>query len=336
MEHLLLPTQAYVGIDVAKLTLDVMLLSGKSRSHATFDNTATGFEKLLTWLRRHRVEDAHFCLEATGIYSYEIANFLYDQHKQVSVMNPRLIHDYRKGLNLRSKTDRLDAALLAQYARERQPQLWRPLPATVQRLLQLVSHRETLLRIIGQIKNRKETIRDLWIRKQEDALLADLKEKEQAVVKELKTCILADEELKGIWKRLQTMVGVGPTSATYIVAYVGSIDRFENASSLVNYAGLSVVEHSSGTSVQDKPHIDRMGRGQLRKMLYMCALVSKRWDPLMKQWAHTLSEKGKKKKVVIVAVMRKMLHIIYGMWKHQRDYDPNLAFPHAAVVQAAA
>lgn len=330
METLVVQLKATVGIDVAKKTLDVLLLRASQKQAASFANTTQGFEELLAWLEREQVDEVHFCLEATGIYSAAIAQFLFERSKRVSVINPRLIHAYRKSHNLRRKNDQVDAYLLALYAQERCPQSWKPLGESVKQLLGLLSHRDLIQRMIRQVANRLESSQDAWVRQQEERLLQEMEEREKTIFARMRAIIENDEALRRVWKRLQTIVGISQVSATYVVAHVGEIERFHDASALVNYVGLSVTEHASGTSVWKAPHIDRQGRAQLRKILYMCALSAKRSDANMHAWAQRLEEQGKAKKVAVVAVMRKLVHIIYGVWKHGEDYDPSRAFPQAA------
>ena len=330
MNLLQMPLQASVGIDVAKRTLDVLLLRAEKKRRASFANTPEGFEQLLAWVQQEHVDEIHFCLEATGIYSQAIAQFLYERSCKVSVINPRLIHAYRKSHNLRRKNDQVDAGLLALYAQERAPESWKPLAEPVRQLLGLLSYRDLLQRMIGQVTNRLESSQESWVREQEEQMRKEFEQREKTTFARMKAIIESNEELKRVWKRLQTIVGISEGSATYVVAHVGEIERFHDASALVNYVGLSVSEHTSGTSVWKAPHIDRQGRGQLRKILYMCALAAKRFDPKMQAWAQQLEDRGKAKKVAVVAVMRKLVHIIYGVWKHGQDYDPARAFPHAA------
>ena len=105
------------------------------------------------------------------------------------------------------------------------------------------------------------------------------------------------------------------------------IKRFESVEQVVAFAGLDPCEQQSGTSVHGQSRISKQGSGQVRKWLYQCALVMKRWDQDVKQWADQLRARGKAKKQVIVAVMRKLLHIIYGVWKSGMDYNARLSFP---------
>jgi transposase len=129
---------------------------------------------------------------------------------------------------------------------------------------------------------------------------------------------------------LQTICGIGRLAAAQLIAQIGEIERFGHPGALVSLAGLAVKQRESGSSVRGRAQMDRHGRSSLRHLLYMCALVAMRWDPQMRAWAQRLKARGKPSKVVLGAVMRKLLHIIYGVWKHASDYDAQLAFPASA------
>lgn len=138
-------------------------------------------------------------------------------------------------------------------------------------------------------------------------------------------------EIAEVIEHVDSIVGVGTLSAVRIVSVLVDIERFERVQQVVAFAGLDPCEQQSGTSVHGQSRISKQGSGQLRKWLYQCALVMKRWDPAVKQWAEQLRARGKAKKQVIVAVMRKLLHIIYGVWKSGTDYQRHLAFPGQAL-----
>jgi transposase len=111
-------------------------------------------------------------------------------------------------------------------------------------------------------------------------------------------------------------------TAALLIALIGDITRFDRVGALVSLAGLALVERESGSSVHGHPHIDRHGHPQLRQVLYWGAIAALRTDAHLQAWAARLRERGKPNKVVLVAVMRKLLHIVYGVWKTQTEYDP--------------
>ncbi len=271
------------------------------------------------------------CLEATGSYSDAIALDLFARGYTLSVLNPAVLVDYRRSQNIRSKTDKLDAHLLARYAQEKQPRAYKPLPAEILSLRALLHHRDDVQHMHRQERNRLEAGRmtdgiEQRVRKHIQDLQADFK----ATESEIKAHLKAHPHLKAIWQRLQTIPGIGWLTAARLLAHLGEIGRFDKVGSLVSLAGLAVKEHRSGSSVRGQAQIDRHGRKDLRQNMYMSAVVALRVSPHMQQWAKRLQAAGKPKMIILVAIMRKLLHIVYGVWKTEQDYQPALAFPVAA------
>ena len=324
---------AYLGIDVAKAKLDVVIRRAHTSSHHVFANCTEGFEQLHHCLELQQLapEQVHVSLEATGSYSDAIASFLFTAGYSLSLLNPAVLVDYRRSKQTRSKTDKLDATLLACYGQENHPRLWKPLPQVIVTLRALLAYRDDLQHLLRQEHNRLEAGRMTeWIeqnvRKHVSEVTKQFKETERRIKAHLKEHL----DLKAIWNRLQSIPGIGWLSAARLIAHLGEIERFPKVGSLVSLAGLAVKEHQSGSSVRGRPQIDRHGRSDLRQTLYMCALVSMRCSAEMKGWAARLQTQGKAKKVIIVAVMRKLLHIAYGVWKNEQEYQAPIAFPMAA------
>jgi transposase len=325
---------AYLGIDVAKAKLDVVLHFADRSIHQVFANTPQGFEALDSWVQQAlglRPEQVHACLEATGSYSDAIASFLFVHGYTVSVLPTAVLVDYRKVKQLRSKTDQLDAHLLARYGQEEQPRSWKPLPPAILTLRALLAYRDDVQHMLRQERNRQEAGRMTdWIRQQVAGHVTQLQQQLHQAERQIKAHLKQHDELKAIWGRLQSIPGIGWLSAARLLAHLGEISRFPKVGSVVSLAGLAVKEVSSGTSVRGHAQIDRHGRKDLRRAMYMCAVVARRCSPHMQAWAKRLQAQGKPKKVILVAIMRKLLHIAYGVWKTQSDYDPTVAFPTAA------
>ena len=227
---------AYVGIDVAKTKLDVVLRLGERAIHQVFANTADGFAALDAWLSSFALSPAQVrvCLEATGSYSDAIALDLFARGYTLSVLNPAVLVDYRRSQNIRSKTDKLDAHLLARYAQEKQPRAYKPLPAEILSLRTLLHHRDDVQQMHRQERNRLEAGRmtdgiEQRVRKHIQDLQADFK----ATESEIKAHLKAHPHLKAIWQRLQTIAGIGWLTAARLLAHLGEIGRFDKVGSLV-------------------------------------------------------------------------------------------------------
>jgi len=315
---------ASVGIDVAKATLDVVVHLAEQRSHRVFANTAAGCAALHCWLAALPAQQVRICLEATGSYSDALADYLYTHGYLLSVLNPAVLVAYRKSEQGHSKTDKLDAELLARSAQEKQPRLWHPLPADVLALRHLVRYRADVLPMLGQERTRLAANRLTdWSRAQIQQHVTHLHQLLLAAERQLKAHLKASEQLAPLWLRLQTIPGIGWVTAAFLLALLGDVARFPRGGALVSLAGLALKQHDSGSSVHRRACIDRQGHGELRQLLYWCAITAMRTDPQFQAFAQRLRERGKPTKVIIVAVMRKLLHIVSGVWKSQSDSDPS-------------
>ena len=197
----------------------------------------------------------------------------------MSVLNPAVLVDSRHSVNVRRKTDALDARLLARYAQERRPRLWKPLPPEMQTLRFLLARREDVQPMLQQERNRLHAGRmDEWRRTRVQQQVSQLEKELRALWKRTMDHLKAHASLKSQWRPLQTIQGIGPMGAACILAEVGEIERFDDPRALVSLAGLAVTRHDSGTSVHGKPKIDRHGRMGLRRILYLCAVSAIRWD----------------------------------------------------------
>jgi transposase len=327
---------AWVGIDVSQETLDVEVLQeGKRHGRRRVKNSVQGCAELVDWLVKERkveIMQTQVSLEATGWYSDLISTFLYEKGFRVSVLNPAVLTSYREVKERRSKTDQQDASLLALYGKEQQPRRWVPVAENVRVLRELLANRDDVQQLIRRERNRLASPRLVEITRQQIEERLSMGEKQfEEIEKQIKAHIKNYADLKEIAKRLQQIDGVGWLTAARLIARIGDVARFPKVGALVSLAGLSITEHQSGTSVKGRPHIDRHGHSDLRACLYMGAIsLLRATKKAGYAWAQRLLGRGKPKKVVIVALMRKLLHIVYGVWKTQTAYDPSKAFAEAA------
>lgn len=314
---------AFVGIDVAKAKLDVVVYVGNSRTHRVLANQPDGFATLHRWLLSVAVTHCRLCLEATGSYSDALVRFLLAHDYYVSVLPPAVLVSFRRSEGVRSKTDALDADLLARYAQQKQPARWVPLPEEVETLRLLLAYRQDVLGMLVQERNRLHAGRlTPWTRQQIEAHLEQRRQALRQAERQIKDHLKAAQGLLPLWERLQTIPGIGWLTAAQLIAHIGEIARFQRVGALVSLAGLAVQQHESGSSVRGHAHIDRHGRADLRRQLYWCAITAMRTDAQIAAWAQRLLTRGKPRSVVIVAVMRKLLHLVYGVWRSQSDYQP--------------
>jgi transposase len=312
-----------LGIDVSKATLHLaLLMPGDKLRQKTCANSPAGFHDLTTWLARHTADAVHACLEATGSYGDAIALFLYDAGHTVSVVNPSMLAAYAKAQLLRAKTDSVDAALIARYCAKEQPAPWTPLPAEVRQLQALVRRIDALQEMRTQESNRLGVTTDGVVRASIEALLATL----DAQIADLKQRI-ADhlDQHPGLRTQrdlLLTIPGIGATTAAVLLAELFH-KTYASARQAAAYAGATPRVRESG-QWQGRASLSRCGPALIRKALYFPALSALRCNPTITAVRARLSAKGKPKMVIIGAAMRHLIHVAFGVLKHQRAYDPTV------------
>lgn len=321
-----------LGIDLAKLTFDVTLLTSTgAQYHHKFPNTPAGMQALENWLQSHSVTQLHACMEATNVYWEALAQFLYQQGHTVSVVNPARIKGFAQSQLLRNKTDKLDSATIATFCAQTHPAPWTP-PSEVQRKLRaLVRHRETLIKTRTQQHNRLSDATDADVRASLQLLLDTLNSEISKVEQQIKAHLAQYPELRTNAQLLQTIVGFGMVTVQKLLAEFPDLEQYESASAASADAGLTPAHYESGTSVRKRPRLSKVGKASVRAALYWPAITAMTHCPAIKQFAARLAARGKVKGVIIGAVMRKLLHIAYGVVKHKTPYDPHKVLGSAAL-----
>lgn len=311
-----------LGIDIAKATFQACLLRTGKPLHGTFDNTPAGFKKLASWLKKHKAGPVHACLEATGRYGEALAEYLHAAGQIVSVINPVRLKGYARATLTRTKTDAVDAGLLAEFCQRHQPEAWSP-PAPEQRLLrELVRRRVSLLQMRQQERNRQQS-GDLpaVVQASLEAVLTTLAELLDQIEQAMHDQVQAHPALARQHALLTSIPGVGDLTAS---ALLGEIDfaAYDSARQLAAHAGLTPSQRQSGTSVHGPGHLSKQGHVALRRILYFPAIVARQHNPTLSAFADQLAARGKAKMVVTCAVMRKLLHLCYGVLKSGQPFDP--------------
>ncbi len=310
----------YIGIDVSKATLDVATDCGSH--HIQVLNTSAGYQRLLNWLQAqgniHQV-----ALEASGRYGEAVALFLVQQGFAVSYLNPKPIHQFAKMKLHYSKTDKQDARLIAEYCKVFRPSLYQPQDALRQRLQQRSRRLDQLNKMRQQEVNRsKSGITDPFTQEQIQSTIAyfdTLIEQTQQSIQEM---VKSDDNLAEQYHLLISIKGIGEKTAALILAEL-NIKQFDSARQLAAYIGITPQQFQSGTSVNKRASISKQGNARLRSGLYMPAIVAKRWNPPCHLFAKRLEQRHKQGKVIVIAVMRKLVHQIYAILKSGRPFDPN-------------
>jgi len=314
----------HLGIDVAKAKLDcaLRLADGKFRSKVV-ENNSNGFNVLTEWLEKQGATTVHACMEATGVYWEGIAEYFAAQGMTVSVVNPAQIKAFGTSQMVRTKTDKVDARLIAGFCFERHPDPWQAPTQNEQALRAMVLRLEALQTMRTQESNRLEVARDAV----KDGIakhIAWLDEQIDALIKTIRDHIDGDKSMKSKRAMLESIPGVGERTIAILLAFYSDFERFSNARQAVAFAGLDPRQHESGSSVKGKPRLSKIGHAFLRKALYMPAMVTLYKTAWGKLFRDRLAAAGKPPKLIIGAMMRKLVHVAYGVLKSGKSFDPAL------------
>lgn len=314
----------HLGIDVAKAKLDcaLRLPDGKLRSKVV-ENNSKGFEVLGEWLEKHGAMIVHVCMEATGIYWEAVAEHLANQGMAVSVVNPAQIKAFGASKMVRTKTDKVDAKLIVEFCLERRPDPWQAPTPGEQALRAMVLRLDALQAMRTQESNRLEVARD-EVKTGIVKHIEWLDEQIKALAKTISDHIDGDKSMKGKRELLDSIPGVGERTIATLLAFYANLDRFGNARQAVAFAGLDPRQHESGSSVKGKPRLSKIGHAFLRKALYMPAMVTLYKTAWGKLFRDRLAAAGKPPKLIIGAMMRKLVHVAYGVLKSGKSFDPAL------------
>lgn len=315
--------QLYLGIDVSKEAFDVALL-GEQTHQARFDNNKSGFKKLARWLKKRKVKQVNACLEATGRYWEELALFLVDGGHGLSVVNPKLIKRYAEARMQRNKNDRQDALTIAHFCATQQPDLWAPPSPARRQLKEMVRHLAALKEDRQRVRNRKSSgIGSPELLAMMAQQIAFLDEQIEQLEKQINDHIDQDPELKADKALLLTVPAVGDAISMTFLAEVPDVSLFARADQLAAYAGLTPGEHISGGMIYRRARLNKWGNSRLRTIFYMPALSAHRWNPIIACLKERLAARGKHKMTIVVAAMRKLLHLCYGVLKTRQPFDAN-------------
>jgi transposase len=315
-------SEAIVGVDVSKKKLDVALkFDGRTLTHK-FDNSPKGFKLLQGWLLSLHIERVHACMESTGVYGEALAEFLYEKNHRVSVVNPLRIKGYAKADLHRNKTDPADAHLIADFCLVKDPDEWHPLPSEVKYLQALTRRIEALDQMLVAERNRLEAA-PREVRPSVKRIIRTLEAEIRNVHRLIKEHIDNHPDMKRQNDLLLTIPGIGQRTSQLLLGEI-EFRRFTSARAIAAQAGLTPRKDQSGTSL-NRTRLSKLGNARIRKALYFPAMVAVQHNQTIKRFASRLSKKGKTPIEVICAAMRKLLHIVFGVLKNNRPFDPNLA-----------
>lgn len=307
-----------IGLDISKDTIDATLHKTNGSIHyIKFKNNDDGLKQFRLWIKGNRIRKAYIGMEATGIY-YEKAADMLSSYYTVYVINPLKIKDYGKSRFNRTKTDKADSNLIADYIKRHQDTL---IPYQIPKnkaLQKLINLKNQLHQHQKQIKNRLHSTEEDFIRNIHQDLIDTIQDKMEQVK------IAISEQIKkqtdnNHYRNLQTIPSIGKDTASVLYAQLTE-KHFKTANQFVSYAGLSPAIIQSGTSVRGRGRLSRYGNRRLKSTLYMPALCAYRFNAFPKL-INNLKKAGKPKMVIIVAIMRKLAKLAYYIVKTGQHYD---------------
>lgn len=332
------------GIDVAQNELVVCLArmyddwTPDLYASKTFVNTPKGFESFIQWVKKQTDDSlpVRYVMEATGVYHESLAYWLDEQQLAVSVVLPNKISNYARTLDVKTVTDKTASQAIARFGLERKLDQWSRPKGIFKKLKQLTRER-------GQLVDERTVLKNQLHAEQAEAepnkksidrikkRIALLDKQEKEILEELKALIKTDAEMQQLIILICTIPGVGILTAATVLGETNGFDLIRNKRQLTSYAGLDVKEKQSGTSVKGKPRISKKGNKHLRKSIHMPALAAIRHDERFKAvFARLVSRHGIKMKAV-VAIQRKLLEMIYIIYKTNKTYDKDYLKKQGAV-----
>lgn len=319
--------EAVLGIDIAKATFDVALLTPDGRvRRKSCANTPAGFADLARWLGRNGVAAVHASLEATGRYGDALAHHLHEAGHVVSVLNPAIIHAFAASRLARAKTDRIDAELIARYTATQHPAAWTPAPQEIRELQALVRRLDALHGMRTQETNRLAAGPLVpAVQASIETVVATLTAEIETVQRQIRDHFTQHPGLRAQRDLLTSIPGIGDTTAAVLLAELFD-KRYSSARQAAAFAGLVPRVAESGT-LRTRGRLVKIGPGRLRKALYFPALTALRFNPTLRALHARLRAAGKPPMVIVGAAMRKLIHLAFGVLKSGRAYDVTYARP---------
>lgn len=322
-----------VGIDISKSSFTACvcrkLITGEVQMSQVeeFENNKNGFNRLIKWSRKITINTAEvlFLMEATGIYYEGIAYHLHKLNLPISVILPNKVKHYAKSLNIKTKTDIVDARVIAHMGAERQLPLWQP-PAIIFKQLRDLTRLYTDLKQERTVYlNRLESenasaIKMTFVINSNRSILKELEKQIGKCEKEIEKKLFSEDWLAEKVKKLMTIKGVGLITLAITIAETQGFALIKSRKQLASYAGYDIVQRESGTSVKGKTRISKKGNSRIRASMYFPALVAARHNPDLKEDYRRINVGKASKMVGVTALQRKILLLIYTLWKNNETF----------------
>jgi len=314
----------YVGVDVSKKTLDIAIKQPEGHYlHKKIGNDQQGFKNVFALLP----PDCCVVMEATGSYYMPFACFLYRNNIFVSIVNPLAVNHFCKMRMSRAKTDKKDAAMIAEYGKSEMPRLWVPKEPHLIELQQLEGIVDNLTKQKTSITNQKEAFASSG---QLTERVSEILERQLAyLASEIKSiensmCEIGEQYHAELLTNLRTIPSIGKRTAIMLLIITDGFTRFENAKELVSYVGLCPRLYESGSSIKGKSRICKMGMSRMRQLLYLCAMSAIKVNGQCKAMFERLKQRGKNGKLALVAVASKLLRQAFAVGVGNIPYNTQI------------
>lgn len=317
-----------VGIDVSKLSIDINYKDEQGQiQRANLSNDEVGFEKLISQVN----QGYYFVMEATGAYHYQLACFLYAHSQQVSVINPLVAKRFCQMRFQRNKTDESDALSLREYGETQPLENWKPCSHNDIKIKHLYGNMKRLIGNQTALSNQLhaydvtgELASD--VRAMMETELQSLKDRIEQLENELTHLI--QQSYPQAYDGIRTIPGIGPKSAVLLLVVCKGFKNFQNAKQVIAYLGTSPRTYQSGTSVNGKAKICKLGMSKVRATLYVAARSAIRYNQMCQLLYQRLTANGKPHKVAMIAVVNKLIKQVFAIVKsgitYQTDHIPVL------------
>lgn len=325
-----------VGVDVSKDTLDVVFSTMDMERHIKvkasrkFPNSLQGYKGFIKWLETKYIDDCEpsILMEATGIYYEHFAWFLHEREYAVSVILPTKAKRYLQAIGNKSKNDKIDAKGLSRMGMEQKLPLWQPLSKNIYRLRLLTrqledfnNQRTVFLNQLHALNHSAFSVKE--VEKNLKKMIKELERGISSINKSIEKLIMEDEKLSSKVENVLSIRGVGIKTIAVLLSETNGFETFESQGQLVSYSGYDIIENQSG-KYSGKTRMSKKGNAHIRRAMHLPAFGVVRYQvtPFTNLY-NRLIERGKTKMQAYVAVQRKLLILIWALWKNDQPYDPD-------------
>lgn len=311
-----------IGIDISKQTFDVSFKRKEQWDHFIFPNEEKGFKQLLKLIE----QGDWVVMEASGSYYFPLATFLSSRDIKVCVENPLVIKRFSQTMLYRAKTDKKDARTIAEYGEKYDLKQWEQESENCTKIRHLYTRLELLNKQIQQNKRQLEAFEssgslDKFLEKTIKKDLSNLEKTKHKIEVEMER--LAEQQYGQTMENVESIPGIGRKTAMMLSLITDNFKKFENYKQLIAYVGFSPRIYQSGTSVKGKGHICKMGKSQIRKLLYLCSWSAKHCNKACKEMYERLKSLGKPERVIKIAIANKLLKQAFAIAKANNKYQEN-------------